>query len=68
MTKAEAVAINALLPQAHSDIQEVVVRIKMHGEGKITLNAEWIEDSINRLNKSVEAIVTVTKMASAELG
>ncbi len=67
MTKAEAIAINALLPDARRDVQEVQLRLTMHNEGKLDLNAESIENSAKRLARSVEAIDTVTKMAHASL-
>lgn len=67
MTKAEAIAIGALLPNARRDIQEVALRLKMHDEDRITLDAESIQNAVERLERSVESIDTVAKMASAEL-
>ncbi len=67
MTKAEAIAIGALLPNARRDIQEVALRLTMHGEGKIELTADWIQNSLERLERSVASIDTVAKMAMAEL-
>ncbi len=67
MTKSEAIAITTLLPPAHRDIQEVALRMKMHKEGKITLDGDHIANSIDRLNRAVDAIITVNKMAYAEI-
>ncbi len=67
MTKAEAIAINALLPDARRDIQEVQLRLTMHNAGKLDLSEDAIDDSAERLARSVDAIDTVTKMAIASM-
>ena len=67
MTKAEAIAIGALLPNARRDIQEVTLRLTMHREGKLLLTDDEVDNSVVRLTRAVESLDTVAKMARAEL-
>ena len=67
MTKAEAIAIGALLPNARRDIQEVTLRLTMHREGKLLLTDDDVDNSVVRLTRAVESLDTVAKMARAEL-
>ena len=67
MTKAEAIAITTLLRPAEKDINEVALRLKMHDEGKISLNADSIKNCVDRLAASSDVVHTTIKMANAEL-
>ncbi len=67
MTKAEAIAIGALLPNARRDVQEVTLRLSMHNEGKLPMTSENVDNSVVRLTRAVESLDTIAKMAQAEL-
>lgn len=67
MTKSEATAINMMLPPAQQDIQEVHLRLKMHSEGKLLLDDDNIQNAMVRLGRAVDVVMSVNKMALAEL-
>lgn len=67
MTKAEATAIKKLLATTSRDAQEVLIRLELDTEGKVTLSAESMADSIRRLQQVIDSVGAVKAMAFAEL-
>ena len=67
MTKAEATAIKKLLATTSRDAQEVLIRLQLDTEGKITLSAESMADSIRRLEQVIDSVAAVKAMAFSDL-